>query len=87
MDSLDHPASLNITFCRIQKKLDYTIIHIHFNSEVKKLIKRNNFVSSIEFEKKIKMADSKKTEFFKIANSQYFFVKISWIGPWVSRIE
>ena len=29
----------------------------------------------------------KKTEFFKIANSQYFFVKILWIGPWVSRID
>ena len=30
----------------------------------------------------------KKTMFFKIANPQYFFVKISWIGtwPWVSRI-
>ena len=25
--------------------------------------------------------------FFKIANSQYFFVKIFWIGPWVSRID
>ena len=37
--------------------------------------------------KQKKMADSKKTEFFKIANSQYFFVKISWIGPWVSRID
>ena len=36
--------------------------------------------------KKSKMADSKKTEFFKIANSQKNFVKISWIGPWVSRI-
>ena len=28
----------------------------------------------------------KKTEFFKIANSQYFFAKILGIGPWVSRI-
>ena len=28
-----------------------------------------------------------KTEFFNSANSQYFFSKISWIGPWVSRIE
>ena len=36
---------------------------------------------------KIKMADSKKNAFFKIANSQYFFVKISSIGPWVSGIE
>ena len=25
----------------------------------------------------------KKTEFFKIANSQYFFMKILWIGPWI----
>jgi hypothetical protein len=29
----------------------------------------------------------KKTEFFKITNSQKKFVKISWIGPWVSRID
>jgi hypothetical protein len=29
----------------------------------------------------------KKTEFFKIAKSQKKFVKISWIGPWVSRID
>ena len=32
------------------------------------------------------MARLKKTEFFKIANSQYFFVKISLIGPWASKI-
>ena len=36
---------------------------------------------------KSKMADSKKPEFFKIANSQKKIVKISWIGPWVSRID
>jgi hypothetical protein len=29
-----------------------------------------------------------KWPFFKIANSQDFFVKISWIGlPWVSGID
>ena len=33
------------------------------------------------------MADFSKWPFFKIANSQYFFVKISWIGHWVSRID
>ena len=38
-----------------------------------------------EFEKKFEF--SKKTENFKIANSQYFFVTISWIGPWVRRID
>ena len=38
-------------------------------------------------EKKIKMADFSKWPFFKIANSQNFFAKISQIGPWVSRID
>ena len=37
--------------------------------------------------KKIQNGRLKKRSFFKIANSQYFFVKIYWIGPWVSRIE
>jgi hypothetical protein len=39
------------------------------------------------FGKKIQNGRLKKTEFFKIANSQYYFVKNSWIGPLVSRIE
>ena len=29
----------------------------------------------------------KKTLFSSSANSQYFFMKISWIGPWVRRID
>ena len=29
----------------------------------------------------------KKTEIFKIANSQSFFAKITQMGPWVSRID
>ena len=37
--------------------------------------------------KKIKMADFSKWSFFKIANSQKMFVKISWIAPWVGRIN
>ena len=28
-----------------------------------------------------------KSHFQGFANSQYFFVKILWIGPWVSRID
>ena len=40
-----------------------------------------------KFEKKILNGRRKKTEFFKIANSQKNFVKISQIGPWVSRID
>ena len=39
------------------------------------------------FEKKIQNGRLKKTEFFKIANSQKNFAKISQIGPWVSRID
>ena len=39
------------------------------------------------FEKKIQNGRLKKSSFFKIANSQNFFTKISQIRPWVSRIE
>ena len=28
----------------------------------------------------------KKNEFFNSANPQYFFAKVSGIGPWISRI-
>ena len=38
--------------------------------------------------KKFKMAASKKTNSFSSsANSQYFFMKFLWFGPWVSRID
>ena len=37
--------------------------------------------------KKFKMAASKKTSFSSSANSQYFFMKFPWIGPWDSRIN
>ena len=39
------------------------------------------------WKKKIQNGRLKKSAFFKIANSQNFFVKISWIGSWVSRID
>ena len=37
--------------------------------------------------KKIQTGRLKKYEFFKIANSQKIFAKISEIGPWVSKID
>ena len=37
--------------------------------------------------KKFKMADFSKWPFFKIANSRFFFAKISEIGPWVSWVD
>ena len=36
--------------------------------------------------KKIQNGRLKKMSFSSSANSQYFFRKISWIGPWVGRI-
>ena len=39
------------------------------------------------FEKKIQNGRLKKTEFFNFAKSWAISAKISWIGPWVSRID
>ena len=44
--------------------------------------KRNIF-----FEKKIQNGRLKKTSFCQTVNSQYFFAKLSGMGPWVSRID
>ena len=44
-------------------------------------------ISHLKIEKKNQNGWLKKSAFFKIANSQKFFVKISWIGPWVRRID
>ena len=47
-------------------------------------MKQKNFFF---WKQKFKMADSKKNSFSSSANSRYFFMKISWIGPWNSRID
>ena len=39
------------------------------------------------FQKQNSKWPTQKSGIFKIANSQYCFVKMSWIGPWVSKIE
>ena len=36
---------------------------------------------------KPKTKELNKGHFQGFANSQYFFMKISWISPWVSRID
>ena len=56
--------------------------HIYLSWFSWKWSKKNIFF----FEKKIQNGRLKKSSFFKIPNSQNFFVKISQIGPWVSRI-
>ena len=56
--------------------------------------KRAAFFTEMK-EKKFKMADienskwptQKKNSFSSSDKSQYFFMKSSWIGPWVSRID
>ena len=36
---------------------------------------------------KIQNGRLKKTSFSSSANSQYFFMKFSWLSPWVNRID
>ena len=72
--------------------LTYSRVHISSDSLFSKILKKpfivqkkmiplmNGLLAFIEIKQ---MADS----FSSSANSQYFFMKISWIGPWVSRID
>ena len=53
----------------------------HHQSRVKQKKNQNGRL------RKFKMAASKKTSFSSSANSQYFFMKFLWFGPWVSRID
>ena len=46
-----------------------------------------SFMHNMHIWKKKSKWLTQKTEFFNFANSQYLFVKISWIGPWVSSID
>ena len=49
---------------------------------------RNGLHFSMKWsKKKIQNGRLKKNSFSSSANSQYFFMKFSWIGPWVSRID
>jgi hypothetical protein len=66
-------------FWKPEKTSKFQPIHstdFHENEEKKKK----------KIEKKSKMAVFQKWPFFKIANSQKIFVKISQVRPWVSRI-
>jgi hypothetical protein len=49
----------------------------------------NGLLVLIEMKQKKKNQNGrlKKTSFSSSANSQYFFMKISLIGPWVSKID
>ena len=47
---------------------------------------RESLKEKISLKKKSKWLTQKRS-FSSSANSQYFFMKISWIGPWVSRID
>ena len=49
-------------------------------------IGKHNFLFFF-LKKKIQNGRLKKSTFSNSANSQIFFMKISWIGPWVSKIE
>ena len=44
-----------------------------------------NFVTDLNRDEAKKKWPTQKTEIFNSANSQYFFAKISGIGPWVNK--
>ena len=75
----------------------YTLLHIHMqllfwagnqgnhqNFE-KSLLSYKPWLVFMRMKKK-KLKKKNQRSFSSSANSQYFFMKISWIGPWVSRI-
>ena len=68
---------LTIFFCRYYT---YTYTVLHINRQV--LFGAGNQGNHQNFQKS---SMTQKTEIFNSPNSQYFFMKISWIGPWVSR--
>ena len=47
----------------------------------------NRLLVFIEIEAKKSKWPTKKNSFSNSANSQYFFTKLSWIGPLASRLE
>ena len=61
----------------VEKSQFFWIGHFEF------IFSKKNFFSW----KKIKMADSEKLSFSKPPILNFFFSKISWIGPWVSGIN
>ena len=65
------------------QNFDPSILPYKFGLILMGMKQKKNFF----LKKKIQNGRLKKTEFFNSANSQYFFVKISWIDSWVSRID
>ena len=63
----------------VQKK-----IILHMKAKVVFIGKKQ---TNKKFWKKNSKWPTKKSSFSSSANSQYFFSKKSWIGPWVSRID
>ena len=57
------------------------------NQETLAILHENEAKFFFFFEKFFFKWPTEKSLFSKIANSQKNFAKISWIGPWVSRIE
>ena len=69
--------------------------HHHSKNWVPSILKNNLWLFSWEWskkkifflKKKIQNGRLKKTEFFNFVKSWAISAKISWIGPWVSRID
>ena len=81
-ETFDLKVMYNLIICKA-RNLPVTRVFIkihstHFHGDETK---------QIEIIEEIQHGRLKKTEFFKNPNSQYFFAKISGIGPWLSRIN
>ena len=61
--------------------------HQYHKNWIPSMITHNLWLIFMGMKQKIQNGWLKKTEFFNSANPQYFFVKISWMGPWVSGID
>ena len=57
------------------------------NQETLAILHENEAKKKKNLKKKFQNGRLKKSLFSKIANSQNFFAKISWIGPWDCRID
>ena len=61
-------------------------LHVFIEMKQKKK-KKWKKKSKIKIKKRIQNGRLKKRSFSSSANSQYFLLKLSWIGPWVGRID
>ena len=80
---LELPLAVNPSGCARSELMERTRVkRVHNFQRTTGKFSKNSYLCQ-----KLHIYFKNYTEFFKIANSKYFFVKISGTGPWVSRID